>query len=312
MTATDLLKSRLSRLESIPDKFLSDVEKSEKKILVDIIEQVSRLELEEGLFVKSEANLQLIASIREQIKRSIVSSPYLKSVSNFAKEFDTQAELQDSYLAKIFDSGTSEYADEVLAGIKKRTIDALIGTPMDNEFIKPIENLLYDSVSTGASYTDTLKAIREYAETTPDADSKLLQYAKGIAHDSFAISDRSYSTVRADELQIQWFIDSGGTLATTRPFCLERHDKYFHKKEIEAWGDGKKTEGMKWPDSNGEWAGKIPGTNKTTIFQYNGGYGCIHIFAPVSESSVPRDVIQRNIDNGNYQPDEATKELLDL
>lgn len=312
MTETELLESRLNRLENIPDKFLSDVEKSEKKILAGIIEEIGRLQTEGGTFVKSDTNLALIANIREEIKRIIVSSYYRSAVTSFAREFDEQAIIQDNYFAKVFNTETSEFADSVLAGMKKRTVDALIGSPMDNSFIKPIENLLYDSVSTGAGFSDTVKSIREFAETTPDTDSKLLQYAKGIAHDAFAISDRTYSAVRSEEIGIEFFLDSGGVLDTTRPFCLERHGKYFHKKEIEMWGDGQKTEGMSWPDSNGDWAGKMPGTNKTTIFSFNGGFGCIHIYAPVSENRVPPDVIQRNIDNGNYEPSERVTELLEL
>ena len=37
------------------------------------------------------------------------------------------------------------------------------------------------------------------------------------------------------------------------------------------------------------------------IFNYAGGYGCLHTVAGVSIFSVPKEDVMRNVDNGNYQ-----------
>jgi hypothetical protein len=77
---------------------------------------------------------------------------------------------------------------------------------------------------------------------------------------------------------------------TSREFCDQRHGKYFHRKEVEAW-------------ANLSWAGKIQGTNSSNIFIYRGGYHCRHQLIPVSAASVPRSVIERAINEGYYQED---------
>lgn len=312
MTIKQLLTQRALRLQTIPDKFLSDVEKSEKKIIAGILEQLSRLDVTGGLIVKSDSNLKLVADIREAIQKVVLSSPYSKGVKQFAVEFDKQAELMDSYFKKVFDALPTPFPDEVLQGMKTRTVQALINEPLDTAFIRPIENLLYDSVSTGAGITDTIKTIREFVETTPEGNGKLLQHSKQIAHDAYAISDRAYVAARSDELGIEWYLYAGGQIPTTRPFCLERHENYYHKKEIEQWGNGQKTEGLSLPNSAGEWGGKIEGTNAQTIFSYAGGWNCQHTISPVSINSVPRDVIDRVIAEGFFEPTEQEIELLGL
>lgn len=312
MTIKELLTQRAKRLQTIPDKFLSDVEKSEKKIIAGILEQLSRLDVTSGHLVKSDANLNLVAEIREAIHRVVLSSPYSKGVKQFAVEFDKQAVLMDSYFKKVFDAAPTAFPDEILQGMKTRTVQALINEPLDTNFIRPIENLLYDSVSTGAGITDTIKTIREFVETTPEKNGKLLQHSKQIAHDAYAISDRAYVAARSDELGVEWYLYAGGEIPTSRAFCVERAERYFHKNEIIAWGNGEKTEGMKLPDAEGNWAGKIEGTNAQTIFSYCAGWNCQHTLSPVSINSVPVDQIQRAIEQGYFEPTATEIELFDL
>ena len=56
--------------------------------------------------------------------------------------------------------------------------------------------------------------------------------------------------------------------------------RYFHKKEVE-------------DTASRDWAGKIPGTNSSSIFINRGGYNCGHQWLAVDTISVPKSVIQR-------------------
>ena len=76
--------------------------------------------------------------------------------------------------------------------------------------------------------------------------------------------------------------------------------KYYHKKEVELLGDGKEINGVNLPPQ--ELKGRIKGTNKSNIFINRGGWNCRHFFSPISVRYVPKEVLKRNLDNGNWTP----------
>lgn len=303
MTLEQIFSERLKRLKSIPDKFISDTQKAEKKIISGILDALNQLEIKDGFIVKSKRNLTAIAQISSEIKSVVLNSEYVKAVKEFIGEFDNQAELTDNYFDKILENApaATPYVDAVLELSKKQTVNYLLEAPMDAAFITPIEDLLTTNIQAGASFTQTIKDIRDFAEASGEEGGKLAQYSKQIAYDSFAVSDRTYLSERADALGFEWYIYSGGELPTTRPFCEARHGKYYHKKEIELWVTDSGSEESN-PKPHKEWAGMFPGTNKQTIFDLAGGFNCRHIIAPISIKSVPQDVIERAIEAGYYNP----------
>lgn len=303
MTLKEIFAERLKRLKSVPDKLISDTQKAEKDIISGILDSIDRLELDGGYIAKTKSNLAAIEQISSDIKSVILKSDYTKAVKEFAGEFNTQAGLTDTYF-DILLKGAPEattYEVAVLELSKKQTVKYLLEAPMDSAFITPIEDLLTTNIQSGASFTQTIKDIRAFIEDKGDEGGKLAQYSKQIAYDSFAVSDRTYLSERADALGFEWYIYSGGELPTTRPFCDARRGKYFHKKEVESWVTDSGSEESN-PKPRKEWAGQFEGTNKQTIFDLAGGYNCRHIIAPVSLNSVPQDVIDRNIESGNYVP----------
>jgi hypothetical protein len=88
---------------------------------------------------------------------------------------------------------------------------------------------------------------------------------------------------------LEFYRYSSGTQDTSRQFCLSRVGKYYHRKEVEAW-------------ASQNWDGKRTGTTSNNIFTFRGGYNCRHQLIPVHVSAVPAEVVQRNIESGNYKP----------
>jgi hypothetical protein len=227
----------------------------------------------------------------------------VKAVSEFASEFDIQNDLNFSYFKDVFElKKSSELAAAITLQNKSNAIDLLLNRGADTDFVAPLRGIIENSVITNASYKDTLFAIREFVEGNENFDSRLISYSRQIAHDTFAIADRAVTSTYADEIDADWFLYLGDVITTSRAFCKERHGNYYHWKEIAAWGDGKKTQGLRLPDSDGHWQGEIDGTNKDTIFIYAGGYNCRHAINAVSVAVVPKVVLQRNIEQGFYNP----------
>lgn len=279
-------------METIPDKFLSNVERQEMGIYNDLLTLLDGIKTDKaGNVVRSKANLAKIEEVIIQLKKVTYGKEYTQNLIEFTKQFNTQKEINDEYFGQAFEDFTpSDLADELVKISQKNTVELLSGQSLDNTFFNPIKQQIVDSIATGASRVDMIKAIRQVVLGGDGKEGRLLSYAKQIAHDAFAVSDRTYTSMIGKDLGIEWYFYSGAVIPTSRKFCVTRHEKYYHRKEVEAWA------------SLDPWDGQMLGTNERTIFVTAGGYQCRHSIIPVSISVVPETVIKRNEENGNYKP----------
>jgi hypothetical protein len=298
-----ILREKVALLESAPSLFETSIASEEKQILKRLLKQIGGLDTEDGKFVASIDNLNRLDKIAKDLKASMLKGDYVNIVSTFIKSFDESASLTDDYL-KLLVKGykPSKVAKEFLLRNKKAALEHLIGTPLDTEFIKPIASLLEDAMASGAGWIETIKDIELFIEGSSKRHGKLQRYTKQIVSDSLSITDSVYTQVTTQELNMQWFLYTGGLIKDSRCFCRIRNNGYYHKKEIEAWGAGNVLAGGIEENCGFPWGGMIPETNAQTIFIFRGGYNCKHAIMPVSIFIVPKDVVKRNMANGNYTP----------
>lgn len=271
----------------------------QREVFKALLKKLASLETVNGQIVSSLKNMEVVDSIRNFLHDELLATNYPKAVKEFADEFTVQSQLTKSYYAAAFETNFSTaVADAVVKQIKKQVVQALITDSVQAGFLTPLENVLTVAVNSGASFAETVASIRNFVEGSDKVDGRILQYSKQLAHDSFANSDRAYNSQIADELDIEWYLWAGGEVAQSRCFCIERHGKYYHYKEVEAWGRGEDIGDCK--TDNG-WAGMNRATNEKTIFTYGGGYGCLHTVAGVSIFDVPKEDVERNVKNGNYE-----------
>lgn len=299
---SDIIDEKIRRLETVPSEFLTVVEKSQLEAYKEVQKLVLEMETENGILIISDKNTSIINSIESVIKNTVFNDEYSQGLTQYIKEFNVQADLTNKYFIELnvgFDQEASE-VNTVLAS-QKNAINLLGEDSFTQSFITPLNELINTNMTTGASMSDTIDSLQQFVLGGDESDGKMLGQAKRVAYDVFAVADRNQTTAIANSLGLEFYLFQGGHLDDTREFCDERTGKYFHRKEIEGWGEGKKCCGLKWPQS-GKWQGMNPQTNKNTIFALAGGFNCKHGINPVSIKSVPKDVIQRNIENGNYTP----------
>ena len=287
-----LLKEKNARLHAIPLKLQTVIEKQQQDVLDGIIDQLNKLTTVDGKIKINSANLKEIAKISDELKSIFLNDEYLKAVKEFSKEFSEQATINNVLIKKGFGVIENPVASTLYIEVaKKNAIEALVGSPIDTQFIKPIQDLLETSVVNGASFKETMSGIRAFVEGSDGKGSKIMRYAKQITNDSFAIADRSYTSIISDALDAEWFYFSGVEIGSTRCFCKERVGNYYHYLEIESWGNGQNLGECNVGD--GQWAGEIAGTNAQTIYSYLGGWNCLHSLIPVSIEIVPESDIER-------------------
>lgn len=285
----DLITDKLNRLDSIPKKFLNAVDKSQYEILDSLLKKMGELSLDgRGNVIMSSANMLKAEEITNELELIFNRSEYIESVTDFASSFDIQKKVTDKYFEKAFpEFAKKDFAEAVFQASKKSAVESLSSATVKTKFLQPLKEQINQIVSSGMSFKDAVKSIRQYAIGDGEDPGKLLQYSKQIAYDSIAKSDRAYTSAVAEELGSEWFFYAGGLIQTSRKFCTERNGKHFHYREIEAW-------------AKDDWDGKMENTTSENIYENLGGWECNHSLIPVSIDRVPKEVVRRNVANGNY------------
>lgn len=292
-------KKRLERLDSVPEAYTKRVAKSQSELFRKVVALIESLERKNGDIVISEKNLTKVSTIINELRATLSSSEYFKATKSFIKEFNTQAGLVEADF-KAIDMMATDLSKAVFLSAKNDAIQSLLSeSALTQELMRPLQKTLNNAISTGASYHDTVDALRSITVGDSERLGKLHRYSKQIASDAFAVSDRNYSRSIAKENGAVWYRYLGGTIADTRDFCSQRDGNYYHENEVMEWADD-------------DWQGKISGTNSSNIFSNLGGYNCKHSLVAVSVFAVPSDVIQRNIENGNFEPTENEAKILGL
>lgn len=300
-TLLQIIARKNQRIEDVPEAFQSSVEKLQRRIFNRIIDLIGELRTDGGLINMTESNLLRVQMINDELKQVLQGREYINAVKDFVSEFDTQKAINDEYFRRAFGTDFTQVgiANQLVRNAQRNALEILSGAPAEQNFIAPIKAQLEQAVSSGASFSETVKGIRELVEGTEEADGRLLRYSKQVSWDAFALSDRAYTNAIADDLEAEWFRYSGGLVKDSRCFCEERDKQFFHFKEIEAFG---RMEDLGVCNIGDGWQGMMAGTNESTIFIVAGGYNCKHTWSPVSITLVPKDVIYRNMSNGNFIP----------
>lgn len=293
-----LLEDKHERLESVPDKFVSQVQRLEPKIMSEIEDLIAQLDTVKGQMVFDDRNLALIESINQRIKNIIFDEQYTKDLTGFIREFKVQSDLNNAYFNTIIDSfELKDSYQKVLQSSQRNAIRLLGEDAYTQKLIQPIQQTLESSLINKTPFKDLVDNLRFIVIGDEEVDGAMSAHVKRIAYDSFAVSDRSYTNAIATDLGLEFYRYSGASVEKdTRCFCKERVGKFFHKKEIEEWGKGKNLGICNIGD--GKWAGMNTNTDEATIFYYAGGYNCKHGILPIAERSVPDEVKKRAKANG--------------
>ena len=283
MTIDEIIKAKDEALVNVPNQFNAQVIKAQRELLQVVLRLISQLEYEEGVLVVSEANYARIGQIIEQMRLALSHGEYSNAVVSLVEKMNAQAALTNQYFAASFaDAFTPKQLYQIaLIQSQRNALLSLTTEGIDANFLEPFRNYLTNAISSSTSRQDLEILVRTYIDGNSERLGRLRSYSGQIADDIFSTIDRAYTKVISDDLDIQFFIYSGGVIDDSRPFCVERHNKYYHREEVEGWG------------KLSDWAGRIPGTNSQSIFIYAGGYRCRHSILPVSISSVPESVLAR-------------------
>lgn len=298
---TDIVDAKLKNLREIPDALTTSVDRQQKKLLTEISSALDSLDIEDALIKISQSNIAKIESIITSMQDVFFDKDYVEAVKSFASGIDAQAVLTRDLISAGFGKlRPKKLYEQILRSTRKNAVSLFGEAVMDQVYFEPLRQQMLTSITTGASFKDTLKAVQLITVGDADADGLLHTHAKTYSRTAYAQADATYTTTISRDLGVEFYKYAGSEIETTREFCQVRHNKYYHVDEVEEWG------------TLGNWSGKIKGTNSSTIFSNRGGWNCRHSLVPVSEAIVPKEVLRRAISKGYYKPTEEEKEILGI
>jgi hypothetical protein len=278
-------------VEAASDGFVAGTKSTERSVYNSILAIVKDLSLyPNGTIKPTQANIKILRNVRNSMESIILTKAYRSKVDSYLGTFDDLKGINDTYFAAIataFKASTPIY-EEVLAQSISLTKKSLLDSGINQFVIDPVEKLLTQNITGGGMYNDLVEQLRTVILGDAERLGGLSRYASQITRDALNQYSRNYQQAITLDLGFEWFFYSGQLVADSRSYCIEREGKYYHKNEV-------------MDSASGTWSGKIPGTNSSSIFTYCGGFSCQHNYLPVYLEQVPENVVQRNIDNGNFK-----------
>ena len=290
----ELVARKVKLLETVPESIVAAAEKAQRDAWRKLGPLLAEMDVDStGNIRQTEDNIRRIGLITEELNKVLAGGEYKDAVQSFLSSIDEGVQLTDE-IAKKIDSNfqPDNVQKQLLAISKQNAINAFFGSGLRDNVTVPFLEQLTANVAARAPLNQAVKALQGVIEGTETTDGRLLANVRTTANTAQAIADRSYSAAVNEELGIEYFQYLGGEIPTTRPFCEHREGAIFHRKEIEAWGNGENSAGIN-DISNGTWAGRIDGTDSRSIFTFVGGWNCRHFLVPVIKQKVPPSVIAR-------------------
>ena len=290
----ELVKQKIKLLETVPENIATAAEKAQRDAWKRIAPMLSEMDVDSsGNIAQTEDNIRRIGLITDELNKVLAGGEYKDAVQSFLGSIDEGVQLTDDIAKKIDKNFQPDNVQKQLLAISKQNaINAFFGSGLRENVTQPFLEQLTANVAARAPLREAVKALQGVIEGTDTTDGRLLANVRTTANTAQAIADRSYSAAVNDELGIEYFQYLGGEIPTTRPFCQHREGEIFHRKEIEAWGDGKNSGGIN-DIRGGTWDGRIDGTDSRSIFTFVGGWNCRHYLVPVIKQKVPATVQAR-------------------
>ena len=300
--AQKLADNLLKLIQDHIDGFNESIPKHQRDIYNKVAELLKGLQLKNGrIDINNIENYKLIPKVLKEIESFMLDPAYQKSVADYLTAFDAVSAVHNTYFSSLV---SNFKPTKVLAEVRKQSIDATLNSLTEagvNEYIgKKAGELLRTSITSGMKYADMVDSLRSFIVGDAQADGSLARYAKQITTDALNQYSAQYSSTLSQDLGLEWGMYVGSNIVTTRPFCEHLTKKrYIHKSELSTVLnvsiDGVKLCSKEIPcaKTTGLPSGMIPGTNPENFIINRGGYNCGHQFIWVTESMVPKDIVER-------------------
>lgn len=268
---------------NVTDAYANDITGLQDSFYNRLVRILKDLELDsEGYIKQSAANRSIMNQAESAINELLPGQAFTEAVSGTLSAINTIDNLNVNYFKSVSE-GFNENRN-FIKSLQAQTVKSIESTLLEDGLTVQVKNPLVDilnrNINSGGQFNGFLEELRTFIKGTEGVEGRILSYSRTYLSDSLFNYSRSYQEAMTADLKLDWYLWAGGIQDTSRSICVEHSGKYLHRKEIEKI-------------SEQDWAGKRPGTTKSSIFIFVGGYNCKHSLIPVSESAVPKEDLKR-------------------
>lgn len=294
-----IINQLIDTIQNDIDEFQASVPKHQQRVFDEISLLLKELELNGDSIKQSVANLRKIGSIKTKLEAIVNSDEWLKDVGKYLKSFDKVSSLQNQYFGTIEkDFKPSPLLKEIRKQSLDATFDSLTENGINVTITTKVQDILRQNITSGSSYIQTMKQLREYLLTNESGVGAFERYTKQITTDALNQYSAQYTNAVTNDLGLKWFMYTGALVENSRIFCQALiKKKYIHVSELPNIILGKfkeydDMEGLINPKTKLP-VGMIAGTNAANFHVYRGGYQCGHQLIPVDVLVVPEVIRAR-------------------
>ena len=259
-----------AKIQSVTDTFRSEMVTTGRNAWRNATTIIKSMDEEDGRLVGSIDNQTRIDSLGLTLFSAFTTQAYqgrVQKVINSLTPIRTLIEqTYEDQLGPIPDPSP-------LDGIQERTESAIRTlTALDvvqSIVIDPAVMRVSDAVSSRAQKESLINNTEQFITSAMEL------FATQRVGTQLEVYARDIGRVYQDSFQLVWAQYVGGLIPTSREFCIARSGRFYHLQEIADWADL-------------DWAEKIPGTNRTSIFSMLGGWNCRHQLQYVTADRVPQ------------------------
>jgi hypothetical protein len=268
-TGQDILKAKQKALDAL-NKRVGEMSSAAYQILLQAIE--SSFDIKSGSIVGGKDFVKQLNKLTVKVLDLIQSEPkFTGPVSQFVKRFTPISEAINEFQKEV--NGIKVPAFEAQKNIViDETIDKMLNNGLNQKFVQPLRDLIYQNVTGGLSLADAKAQIKEFIQGGKDVSGKLGSYVEQTAQQAVD----SYSGIINNKLLEQFDYDgllvTGSLIDNSSPQC---------RYAIEELG-GKITR-ENWPkvEAIAKKHGLIEGTTFDNLPLNKLHWGCRHSFFPV-------------------------------
>ena len=250
---------------------INKMESSTYNIMLKVIDDT--FDVKAGSIVEDKDFVDKLNQMTADVINLIQKAPEFKGpVSKFVKRMDKISDGISSFQQQVngitvpaFKTAKNTVIDE--------TISQMLGNGLNQNFVQPLRNLIYQNVTSGLSLSQVKKQIKEFIDGGKDTTGKLHRYIDQTAQqavDSYsgAINKKLLETFNYDGLLI-----TGSLIDTSSPQCRYAIKELDGKITKKNWSDVVDHVGEKYP--------LIPGTTFDNVPINRLHWGCRHSFYPI-------------------------------
>ncbi len=283
MSLSQLLSKRAKIIDLSESRFSKSIKNTSESYADLAIKLLSRYSRRSELVSPDITDLALLGELRGQLVKIFERNEYKSGVSAYLNSFDTVENVS----VEILEDWSKVPAKKLkLTAEKKLAIDSITNQLLnpfgiEQNFVNPIQSMMYRAITFGATYQETEAALLDIILGNSAKLGYMERYATQLTRDALNQYSGTINQKAVKEFEMDGFRYIGSLIEDSRQTCVDLVNGSGKLRDLSLGGNSYRVEDIpkiiSLCENNPGW---IVGTNESNFFTNRGGYNCRHDAIP--------------------------------